>query len=199
MLGCREARRAVLDDERRDSLAASAPSASVRARTTQKPPTDPCVMNAFVPLRTQPSPSRRAVVRSAAESLPLPGSVSAHAASQRRSRPRAGTCAFAPRCRTRGCAPSRGRCATRPSARSSRRPEQSPRRRSRRPACPFRSRRTPRGCGCRAAPCSRASGRAPSEIAPRDPSAARSARSRRARTRGRSGAGAGAARRSRSP
>ena len=53
----------------------------VRARTTQNPPTDPWVMKVFVPSSTQSSPSRRAVVRRAAESLPLPGSVSAQAAS----------------------------------------------------------------------------------------------------------------------
>jgi hypothetical protein len=52
----------------------------VRANTTQKPPTEPCVMNVLVPLITQPSPSRTAVVVSAALSDPEPGSVSAHAA-----------------------------------------------------------------------------------------------------------------------
>jgi hypothetical protein len=56
-------------------------SGFVRASTTQKPPTLPCVMNIFVPLMIQSSPSRLAVVRSPAESLPLPGSVRAHAAS----------------------------------------------------------------------------------------------------------------------
>ena len=58
-----------------------ATSGFVRASTTQKPPTQPCVMNIFVPLMTQSSPSRRAVVARAAESLPLPGSVRAQAAS----------------------------------------------------------------------------------------------------------------------
>ena len=76
----REPLRPVLDDERGDPLLLGA-SALVRARTTQKPPTLPCVMNIFVPLMTQLSPSRRAVVARAAESLPLPGSVSAQAAS----------------------------------------------------------------------------------------------------------------------
>ena len=56
-------------------------SGFVRASTTQKPPTEPWVMNIFVPSITQSLPSRRATVRRPAESLPLPGSVSAQAAS----------------------------------------------------------------------------------------------------------------------
>ncbi len=68
----------MLDDERRDALDTFG---FVRASTTQKPPTLPCVMNILVPFKTQSPPSRRAVVARLAESLPLPGSVSAHAAS----------------------------------------------------------------------------------------------------------------------
>jgi hypothetical protein len=81
VLGRREPRRPALDDERGDPACFDSDAAFVRASTTQKPPTEPWVMNVFVPLRTQSFPSRLAVVLSAAESLPLPGSVSAQAAS----------------------------------------------------------------------------------------------------------------------
>ena len=53
----------------------------VRASTTQNPPTEPCVMNILVPFKSHPSPSRTATVFIPALSDPLPGSVSAHAAS----------------------------------------------------------------------------------------------------------------------
>ena len=53
----------------------------VTAITTTRSPLAPWVMNCFDPLRIQPSPSRTAVVRIAAASLPADASVSAHAAS----------------------------------------------------------------------------------------------------------------------
>ena len=56
-------------------------SGSVFASTTNVSPTVPWVMNVFVPLRTQPSPRRTAVVFMPAASEPLPGSVSPQAAS----------------------------------------------------------------------------------------------------------------------
>ena len=46
---------------------------SVTAITTSVPPIVPCVMNCLLPLMTQSSPSRRAVVRIAAASLPALG------------------------------------------------------------------------------------------------------------------------------
>ena len=49
--------------------------------TTITSPVRPCVMNCFVPLMTQQSPSRTAVVRIAPASLPADASVSPHAAS----------------------------------------------------------------------------------------------------------------------
>ncbi len=51
------------------------------AITTIVSPDAPCVMKALLPFSTQWSPSRTAVVRIAAASLPDPGSVSAQAAS----------------------------------------------------------------------------------------------------------------------
>ena len=111
----REPRRPVLDDERGDAaLLGRRRGSSARGRRRSRR-REPCVMNVLVPLRTQSSPSRRAVVRSAAESLPLPGSVSAHAASHSprgRLRQVAALLRVAPEGRGRG--PSRGRCATRP-------------------------------------------------------------------------------------
>jgi hypothetical protein len=53
----------------------------VTAITTITSPIAPCVMNCFVPLSTQQSPSRIAVVRIDAASLPDVASVNAHAAS----------------------------------------------------------------------------------------------------------------------
>jgi hypothetical protein len=52
---------------------------SVIAIATTMPPIRPWVMKLFDPFRTQPSPSRTAVVRIAAASLPAPASVSPHA------------------------------------------------------------------------------------------------------------------------
>ena len=52
---------------------------SVTAIATITCPTLPCVMKVFEPFSTQLSPSRTAVVRVAAASLPAPGSVSPHA------------------------------------------------------------------------------------------------------------------------
>ena len=116
---------------------------SVTAITTMVSADWPCVMNALLPFSTQPSPSRTAVVRIAAASLPEPGSVSPHAASFSPARERRReTAASAPRCRTSRCAPRRGRCARRPTATRSDRRARAPRCRcsSRRPTC--RRRRT---------------------------------------------------------
>ena len=111
-------------------------------------------MNVFVPLRTQSSPSRRAVVAKRGGVAPAPRLGQRPGGEPLAGRRlRAGSGASAPRCRRRGCARSRARCATRPSARSSRRPARSPRRRWRSSSCPSPSRRTPRGCGSRAGPC----------------------------------------------
>ena len=54
---------------------------SVTAITTRASAVAPWVMKHLAPSSTQSSPSRRAVVRMAAASLPEPGSVSPHAAS----------------------------------------------------------------------------------------------------------------------
>jgi hypothetical protein len=54
---------------------------SVTAMATRMSPDLPCVMKIFDPFSTQASPSRTAVVRMAAASLPDPGSVRPHAAS----------------------------------------------------------------------------------------------------------------------
>ena len=92
--------RAALDDERGD--ARDCPCARfVTAMTTMRSPSAPWVMNCFVPLITQLSPSRVAVVRIAAASLPDEASVSAPggellAGGERRR----GSAASAPRCRT---------------------------------------------------------------------------------------------------
>jgi len=53
-------------------------SGSVRASTTKTCPTVPWVMNILLPLRTQRSPRRTAVVFIPAASEPLPGSVRPH-------------------------------------------------------------------------------------------------------------------------
>ena len=71
--------RARLDDERGDPGWPA--SGSVFAKTVYSPATLAFVMKRFEPSRTYSSPSRRAVVRIAAESEPEPASVSAYAAS----------------------------------------------------------------------------------------------------------------------
>ena len=73
-------------------------SGSVFANTVYRPATPAFVMNRFDPSRTYSSPSRRAVVRIAAESEPEPASVSAYAHEPlARSRASAGSAPSAPR------------------------------------------------------------------------------------------------------
>ena len=79
-----EARRAALDDEARRGPCC--PAADVRAQTTITPAYAPEVIHCLLPLSTQLSPLRTAVVRSAPGSEPACGSESANAPDHRLAR-----------------------------------------------------------------------------------------------------------------
>ena len=67
----------VSDSTKKAEMPACPASGSVFAKTVYAFATEALVMNRFEPSRTYSSPSRRAVVRIAAESEPEPASVSA--------------------------------------------------------------------------------------------------------------------------
>ena len=107
----RDARRAALDDERRDAAARPCRAGSVRAISVKMPACGALVMKRLVPLSdVVVAVARARVVRSDAASEPASGSVSANEPISSPLASRGSQRASAPRCRRSRCPASRCRC-----------------------------------------------------------------------------------------